>query len=189
MAAWNGRLDFIMIKASEGPIPDFPNGYHDTQFDNNWLKAERIDVYRFAYHFARPDKHPVAQADFFGDIVIEQGLGVSDNLVLDLEVTGGLTPVEVSFWAWTFMHRLSERFPRHKRLVYTFPAFADAGNCAKLGAWPLWIANYDVPEPDVHVGPWTSAKFWQYASSKTLDYDYFIGGDRKGLEDFCVHEA
>jgi GH25 family lysozyme M1 (1,4-beta-N-acetylmuramidase) len=57
--------------------------------------------------------------------------------------------------------------------VYTYPAFAEQGNCARLGRWPLWIAHWGVARPVVPA-PWKTWRLWQYASGQP-DLDVFNG--------------
>jgi GH25 family lysozyme M1 (1,4-beta-N-acetylmuramidase) len=104
--------------------------------------------------------------------------------VLDLEVTDGRSPIDVSFWAWTFCTEMNRLNPQHRVLVYTFPAFAAEGNCARLQDWALWIANWGVPAPEVPA-PWRWWTFWQYAEGKTVDLDRFNGNPQQ-LDDFCT---
>ena len=57
-----------------------------------------------------------------------------------MAMTDGLGVVQVAAWARTVMEAL-ERALGRRPLLYTFLSFAEAGNCAGLGGYPLWIAN------------------------------------------------
>lgn len=181
--AWNGHLDFAMIKATEGPTQDYQTGYRDHQFERNWAEAEKMGIFRFAYHYAHPDGNPGAQAKYFVDTVKAQGMHIHDNFVLDLEVSDNVKPITVSFWAYVFCETVNRLTHGQRILVYTFPAFADAGYCAKLGHRELWIANFDTPQPHIPL-PWRTWAFWQYAGTG-LDRDVFNGSE-KDLEKFCT---
>src|SRR5258708_1337735 len=161
-AAWNGHIEFAGIKATEGPIPhlEFPHGYRDHQFARNWAEAKKLGIFRFPYHYFHPEFDPAQQARFFVDTVAAQGLEQHDNFYIDLEETGNLKPIKVSFAAWVFcteVNRLSFQLSGkpHRVLVYTYPFFAEQGNCAMLGKRPLGIANYDTPSPHIPP-PWSS---------------------------------
>lgn len=178
---WNGFLDFGSVKATEGLT------FRDADFANNWQGMQDIGIFRFAYHFGHPSEDPVKQAAFLVNTVKAHGLGQHDNFILDLEQTDGLPPGKVSFWAWVFCTTIN-RLTRNRILVYTYPAFAEAGNCAKLGGWGLWIANYQVPQPHVPP-PWLFWRFWQFTDNGPraggLDLDRW-NGDEISLAQFCA---
>ena len=174
--AWRHHIQFAMVKCTEGLT------YTDPTFAHNWSGMNKIDVYRFAYHYGHPEEDPSHQAHFFLNTLEKHGISKADNFVLDLEDDGGLSPLQVSFWAWTFSHEVNRLRPGHRTLTYTYPAFADPGNLSMNGSHPLWIANYDVPEPHVPP-PWKRWAFWQ-KSGKGVDLDEFNGSDRE-LAHFC----
>jgi len=168
---WRGHILFAEIKATEGLTFDDPT------FAENWSHALGLDLVRFAYHYGHPDEDPAKQAAFFTRTVRAQGMRDVDHFVLDLEVSRGKTPMEVSFWAYVFCREVNRLNPGKRVMVQTFPSFADAGFCAKLGAWHLWVMDWNVPEPSMPVGPWKNWALWQYAegSGGGLDRDRFNG--------------
>jgi lysozyme len=178
--AWKGKIDFAEIKITEGL------DFRDADCLVNWHGAREIGIARFGYHYAHPEESPSGQAkwlvDTIGDI---GGLEHGDNLVLDLETTGELAPVDVSFWAWTFLTEVNRLAPAHRCLVQVTPAFAEQGNCARLGAWHLWIMDWGVPQPSMPVGPWKQWALWQYATGQA-DLDVFNGSAR-ALQHFVTH--
>lgn len=179
-AQWKGHLGFGMVKATES------DNFHDPTFPRNWDAMLSIGIKRFAYHFARPGKSsPGAQADYFVAYVKKAGLGAHDHFVLDLEQNDGMKAIDVSFWAWAFRQEVFRLAPGHRCMVYTYPSFAEEGNCAKLGGSNLWVAEYGVPAPRMPVGPWKSAAFWQYTGAH-LDRDRFMLGDETALANFCA---
>src|SRR5271166_3928196 len=101
-AAWNGHIEFAGIKATEGPIPHlgFDQGYKDHQFARNWAEAKALGIFRFAYHYFHPEFDPSQQAKYFIDTEAAEGIEQHDNFYIDLEETGGMAPVDVSFAAW-----------------------------------------------------------------------------------------
>jgi hypothetical protein len=108
---------------------------------------------------------------FFVGELGKLGLGDADGVALDLEVTDGRTPPEVSSWADTVMADLRKQLKREP-LLYTFLDFAESGNCAGLGRYPLWIADPSSPEGKPRVPkPWTRWAIHQYDISGAIDRD------------------
>jgi lysozyme len=167
---WNANrgLSFAFAKATEGI------GFKDAFFPQNWRGMKSVGLVRGAYDFAHPANDPVAEADFFLSYVRAQGLGTGDLLALDLEVTDGLAPAAVASYATRWCAHVTAR-AKVKPVVYTFLSFAQAGNCAGLGGYPLWIAEPGVTpgKPSVPA-PWRSWTFHQYANTP-VDQDLFFG--------------
>lgn len=178
-APWKGQISFAAAKATEG------TNFADAEFAHNWAGMKSIGVHRFAYHFAHTDKSVFDQAAFFVDTVKAQGLHTGDNFILDLEVNDGQTPATVSAWGNEFCHEVHKRAPGHRVLVYTYPYFAEQGNCADLGGYKLWIANYNVASPTVPA-PWTDWTFWQYTDQGKGNIDHNVfNGTKLQLRHFC----
>jgi len=178
--AWKGKIGFGMAKATEG------DGWTDPEFGANWDAMWWMNSAhtfpRWAYHFFRAAQDPVVQAAHLVATVKGHGLQPGDNFVCDLEVSDGLKPAVVANRAAQFMHKVNELAPGHRVLLYTFPAFAQAGNCAGLGGWHLWLADYGVPAPAAPA-PWTRCDLWQYTDSP-VDGDRFMGTEAELLA-FC----
>jgi lysozyme len=158
---YHGEISFAMIKATEGAT------ITDPDFHANWIAA-RDDAgvaVRLAYHFARPGQsEPEVQAARLTAVARAAGMRSEDHFMLDWEDAGNLSPVAASFWAWTFCTEVNRLNPGHRILVYTFPAFAESGHCAKLASWALIVANWGVLHPEVPCGPWKTWKIWQWAA-------------------------
>ncbi len=183
VSGWQGRINwlktaqagawFAFIKATEG------NGGVDSTFATNWANSRGL-VLRGAYHFFRNGQDPIAQADHFADTL----LGTNDPgelpPVLDLEVSG-VTWAQVQ----AFMDRLQERVGREP-ILYTSKGVTDPMGPPPR-TWPLWVANYGVPQPYLPQG-WDSWLFWQYTdegpgakfgvASQRIDLDWFNGSLR-----------
>ena len=178
VSRWQGDFDwrqhpglsFGMAKATE-------SGFTDPQFGHNWdgMWGYQADhrMPRFAYSFFHPDQDPVQQAEFLVGTVRKHGLLAGDNFVLDLEVSGGLPPAEVARRGVAFLHTVNQMAPGHRILVYSYPAFLRAGNCAGMGPWYLWIANYLVSKPEVDA-PWSNWTMWQDGDNP-IDTDRYNG--------------
>ncbi len=183
VSGWQGQMDwlkaaragawFAFIKASEGV------GGTDSTFATNWANSRGL-VLRGAYHFYRAGQDPVAQADHFADVV----LGTDDPgdlpPVLDLEVDGVTWDDVVAF-----MDRLQSRVEREP-ILYTSKGVTDPMGPPPR-TWPLWVANYGVPQPYLPQG-WDAWLFWQFtdqgpgrqfgAASQRIDQNWFSGSLR-----------
>lgn len=185
VSRWQGDFDwrqhpglqFGMCKATEWQFTDL-------EFRHNWdgMWAYQADhrMPRFAYCFFHASMDPARQAEQLVTAVKAHGLLAGDNFVLDLEATDpdtglndDLPPAEVARRGIAFLHRVNAMAPGHRVLVYSYPAFIRAGNCAGMGAWYLWIANYLVSQPEVDP-PWDKWTFWQDGDSP-VDTDQFNG--------------
>jgi GH25 family lysozyme M1 (1,4-beta-N-acetylmuramidase) len=161
---------FVFMKASEG------TSLVDETYAGNRAQAKALGLHVGAYHFARPGRNAgdaVAEADYF--LAMSQ-LVAGDLLpVLDLEVTGGLTPVELQEWVKAYLGRVYERTGA-RGVIYTSPTFwrnnmADTNWFAINGYRTLWVAHWiSGPAPTVPGGNWGGIgwTFWQYTSSGSV---------------------
>ncbi|RZS91005.1 GH25 family lysozyme M1 (1,4-beta-N-acetylmuramidase) [Motilibacter rhizosphaerae] len=156
---------FAFVKASEGST------YTNPYFAADWAALGANATIRGAYHFARPNAVPgsaVAQAQHFVAVA-----GTSTDAgdlapVLDLEVTGGLAPADLTAWAQTWLATVAALTGRTP-IIYTYPYFwktAMAGSAA-FTAYPLWIASYSSKQPG-QIGGWPTWTFWQYTDAGTV---------------------
>lgn len=148
--------DFGIAKATEG------TGFRDQQFPRNWREMKRYGLVRGAYHFAQPSNSPIREAEHFVGYVKAHGLVDSDMLVLDLETADGRTPGQVAAFGRSWCERVLQ-ITGHRPLVYTFLSFANAGNCAGLDRYPLWIADPSRPAGNPRVpSPWNDWTIHQH---------------------------
>jgi GH25 family lysozyme M1 (1,4-beta-N-acetylmuramidase) len=171
-----GAFDFAVVKISEvdppshagGPLQFFPNP--DAAADWAYLKAH--GKARIAYMFARPSVSPASSAGYFISQLTPLGIEDTDGIALDLEVTDNLRPAAVSNWAQAVLAELRSTFGRVP-LLYTFLDFAQEGNCAGLGGYPLWISETSRPAGDPIVpAPWHTWMIHQYSTGAgKLDHD------------------
>lgn len=164
-----GHIVWAAVKLTELE----PNGTRyvnpDAQADWNWLQTNGKG--RIAYFFGHPSVNATNTVNFFVSELDHVGLRDTDAVALDLEVTDGLGPAQVSAWADSVQSQLKTRLDRPP-LVYTFVDFAKEGNCAGLGGYPLWIAdpNHPAGQPTVPA-PWKSWAIQQYETSGNIDRD------------------
>src|SRR5262245_25943496 len=181
---WNGTIDwssvknsgrvFAFCKATEGTT------YIDTKFYTNWPQMNNVGLVRGAYHFGRPASDPIAQAQFFYNVV--QPTSGDLQMTLDLEVTDGKPPDQV--WAWTiyFIGKI-KRLTGRPGISYTGYYFwrDQVGNPSYNLDCPLWIAAWNTSAPKIP-SAWSTWTFWQYSSTGSVpgvsgkcDLDYFNG--------------
>jgi lysozyme len=129
---FNGSIDwprvagagyrFVYAKATEG------NTLNDAPYATNRAGAGASQLKFGAYHFARPggatrravEADAVAEADHF--LRVAQPHPGDLLPVLDLEVTGGLTPPLLVHWTWSWLREVEAQL-RVKAIIYTSPHF------------------------------------------------------------------
>jgi len=141
----------------------------DAKADWDWLHSHKKG--RIAYLFGHPSTSARETVDFFLHELNHIGLYDSDAVALDLEVTDGLRPAQVSAWGRSVQSQLRTRLGRPP-LLYTFLDFAKEGNCTGLGGYPLWISDPSTPAGHPQVPPpWTTWAIHQYDISGDIDRD------------------
>ena len=169
---------FAYIKATEGVDSADPS------FEKNWRGAQAATLARGAYHFYVTEDDPQAQADFF-----IASVPCSDHgeliPVVDVEIVGHGTPSGWPQGLGRFLDLLEAHFGV-RPMIYTEPNFWNArvGDAAAFGAYPLWVAEYGVDEPQVPKG-WTSWTVWQHNDRATvpgIDVDTDLNRLAPGLD-------
>lgn len=163
-AVANAGVAFCFMKATEG------TGFVDSQFARNWPSAAQRRIYRGAYHFARPTASPSVTQSAINNANHHLNVarpGQYDlRSVLDIEVSGGLSPANLRTWIQAFVTRVNQRTGRTP-IIYTSPGFwrYTVGNPGTNYGCPLWIAHWRLGQwPDVPPA-WNRWDFWQYSSS------------------------
>lgn len=170
--AWRaeaGQIRWAAVKLTELE----PNGVRYVSADAraDWAYLAEQKLGRLAYMFGHPSVSVLDSVEFFTSELRSLGLSDADGVVLDLEVTDGLGPGEVDAWSAQVMASLESRLHRTP-VLYTFLSFAEEGNTASLGKYPLWIADPSSPagKPRVPL-PWRNWTMHQYDISGPLDRD------------------
>jgi lysozyme len=183
----NSGIYFAFIKATEGA------SFVDPTFATNWSKLKTVGILRGAYHFFRPTKDPLVQANNFIQTV--SNVLESDDLppVLDVEKTKEDYDAEEKGKPGPWLNiSLSERLDRVKKwldavekvtykkpIIYTSPAFWQEVMCDSQAFtdYPLWIANYVSPadnpgdkKPSVPAKNWGGKGWllWQHTEKGTI---------------------
>ena len=174
----------VVVKATES------TSYLNPYLVGDVNGARAAGMYATAYHFARPEVSPVAQADWFAQAYNSLG-GTLLPPVLDLENNGGLAPAGLVAWVGTFLVRLQADTGRVP-MIYTGPAFWNssmAGSTAFTN-YPLWVAHYTPCAQPQQFGGWANWTFWQFSDgsynsptpnvpgiSANVDRDRVSGGE------------
>jgi lysozyme len=158
---------FAIIKATEG------SSYVNPFFASDWAGARTAGLVRGAYGFGRPAlpySTAAAQAEEFVRTV-----GSTDETgdlppILDLEVTGGLTPAQLAVWTRTWLATAASLTGRTPILYAGQYFWADqVGNAAGFTAYPWWVPAYSSSAPRApFVGGWKAWTMWQYTSGETV---------------------
>ncbi len=159
-------IAFAYVKASEGTT------FADPKYRAHVTGAKAAGIKTGAYHFARPDTYTSdprrdarAEADWFLSLAAPR----SGDLLpaLDLE-TAGLPPAQMVEWTRAWLDRVRQKIGA-RPVLYTYPAFWSAlGGTRAFRLNPLWIANYEVSEPQLP-GAWRRYAIWQYTASGSVD--------------------
>ncbi|HKG20107.1 MAG TPA: glycoside hydrolase family 25 protein [Candidatus Limnocylindrales bacterium] len=159
-------IAFAYVKASEGTT------FADPKYAAHVTGAKAARIRTGAYHFARPDTRssdPARDARAEADWFLSLARPRSGDLVpaLDLE-TAGLAPAAMVEWARAWLDHVRAA-TGVRPIVYTYPAFWSAlGGTTAFRLYPLWIANYEVSEPQLPAG-WRRYAIWQYSASGSVD--------------------
>jgi lysozyme len=163
-ASWHaaaGHIDFAGVKWTE--LEPSGNRYVDPYAAEDWAWLRQQCKGRIAYMYGHPSMPASASVGLFASSLTPHGVLDTDAVALDLETTDGLTAAAVADWSATVLGMLRREFSRLP-LCYTFRAFAEAGNCAGLQGYPLWIADPSAPAGHPRIPhPWKTHAIHQYA--------------------------
>ena len=164
-----GDIDFAAVKLTE-VMPD-GSRYTDPDAAADWEFLKAAGKGRIAYLFGHPASSANDTAMFFVSVLNQIGLDDGDAVALDFETTDSRNPAQCSVWARMVLRQLESALQR-KPLVYSYLAFAQAGNCSGLGSYPLWISDPDSPPGQPRVpAPWTGWALHQTGITSPIDHD------------------
>jgi GH25 family lysozyme M1 (1,4-beta-N-acetylmuramidase) len=175
-AAHGDGIDYAIIRATDGVQ------YIDPKFPAYWAGAKAAGVIRGAYQFFRPAEDPIAQADL---LLAKIGTLEPGDLppVIDVEVSGGLTPVQVEASVRAWVDHVAAAIGRPPIIYAGLYSWHDLTASADMTTSPLWVAQYTSAAcPNIPV-PWPRWTFWQYTPTgsvagipgSNLDLDVFNG--------------
>lgn len=162
--------DFAFVKADEGPVATGGSYYTNPYFTQDWNGAAAAGLYRGAYHFARPKLPLTTAIDDARHFVSVTGTMQGDRdlpPVLDIEVTGGLSPANVAQWSRLWLQEV-ERLTGRVSIIYTGYYFwrDSVGGPTDFGRYPLWLAAWTGgAAPTLIPSSWSTWTFWQWTST------------------------
>ena len=185
VSSWQGSIDFsavknsgieiVYIKSSEG------QSYIDPYFESNYqnAKANGLKVGFYHYVTARTIQQAQLEASFFARVV--SGKQSDCKLAMDFESFGNLSTTEINEISKAFLETLVNA-TKSEAVIYSNAYSARTIFNSELTDYPLWVANYDVSEPESN-GKWETWVGWQYTStgrvngiSGNVDRDQFTDG-------------
>ncbi|ELC8443159.1 SH3 domain-containing protein [Clostridium perfringens] len=165
---WKGNIDFqsvkndgvkvVYIKATEGDY------YKDAYAKQNYNGAKAQGLKVGFYHFFRANKDAKGQANYFVNYLNEIGATNYDcKLALDIETTEGVGVTELTTMCIEFLEEV-RKITNKEVVVYTYTSFANSNLDKRIGAYPLWIAEYGVDAPKDNA-IWDSWIGFQYSDN------------------------
>ena len=140
-------IDYVFMKATEG------ESFKDWRFKGRWKKAKSIGISRGAYHFFRPNKSAISQAQNY---IRRVGDLESDDLppILDIEKMDDCSKEALNERALEWLQIVEKHYGR-KPIVYANPHYLNNVIDSRITRnYPIWVANYKVGRP--------SYQRWQY---------------------------
>lgn len=147
-------IEIVYIKSSEG------FNYIDSHFERNYEKAKQSGLKIGFYHFvtARTEEEAKRQAQFFVSIISKKE--VDCKLAMDFENFGNLSKEEINKIGVAFIKEVEE-LSKKEAVVYSNAYGANNTWSGEITNYPLWIAQYEVNEPQNN-GNWESWAGWQF---------------------------
>ena len=157
----NAGIEIVYMKSSQG------FSYVDSTFESNFQKAKQNGLKVGVYHFltARTNEEAEKQAQFFVSLVGNKEIDC--KLAMDFEVFGDLSNEEINSIGLTFLREV-ERLSNKKAIIYSDAFNARTLWCGEILEFPLWIAEYDVEQPE-DVIRWESWTGWQYTDEGNVN--------------------
>lgn len=165
-------IEVVYIRAGEG------SDYTDAYFESNYEKALAAGLKIGFYHYvtATTTDEAVDQAEFFYSLIA--GKQIDCCPAMDFEYFGNLSADEVNEIGMTYMETL-ENLLGYTPAIYSDAYDVEAEWNSSFSEYPLWVADYDVSQPE-SIGSWDTWSGFQYSDtgsvsgiSDDVDMDYF----------------
>lgn len=151
------KITFAFIKATEGVLNV------DPYFQRNWREAPKQGLKVGAYHFFRPKKSGLWQANFFlQTISVEKG---DLPPVVDIESLDGVSPDKMRAELNAFVIQIEEK-TKIKPIIYSGLKFYQDYLAKYYTAYPFWVAHYHQPKLKLEGNAW---KFWQHSDKARIN--------------------
>lgn len=166
-------IKYVFIRATEG------NTYQDANFESNYASARAVGLAIGVYHFYETNDEPLSQLENFKSIVSLRSGDLPP--VIDIEKLHKRNKSNLIENIRTFLNGLESHYGA-KPILYSGHNFSNE-HLTQFGDYPLWLAEYEVDEPQLPAG-WSSWTFWQWSQSSTIggingqvDADRFNGDE------------
>lgn len=164
------RVSFAFIKATEGLM------LVDPFFQRNWREAPKQGIKVGAYHFFRPKRSGVWQANFFLQTVgIEKG---DLPPVVDIESLDGVSPEKMRKELNAFIIQIETK-TKVRPIIYSGLTFYREHLMGYYDDYDFWVAHYHQPKLKLANSTW---KFWQHSDkarvngiNHAVDFNVFNG--------------
>jgi lysozyme len=182
-------IDFAKMKAAGASFAFIKSSqatFTDSRFVTSWRDSKAAGLPRGAYHYLDWTKPALDQANYFCDLLLQNGPGDLPP-VCDYEERKGIPHAgRARSELKVFLERVTSRLGV-KPVIYTAPSYwAEFGSADQYWAqYDLWIAHYTTAAQPITPKPWKMWHFWQFtdredgikfgAESKQIDMNYWHG--------------
>ncbi|MFA6277078.1 MAG: GH25 family lysozyme [Pedobacter sp.] len=151
------HVTFAFIKATEGLLNV------DPYFLRNWREAPKAGIKVGAYHFFRPKRSGLWQANFFLQTAnFEKG---DLPPVVDIESLDGVSPEKMRKELNAFIIQIEEK-TKVKPIIYSGLKFYQDNLMSYYDDYPFWVAHYHQPKLKLATNTW---KFWQHSDKARIN--------------------
>lgn len=151
---------FAFAKATEG------TAFVDKRFATNWQAMRDAGLIRGAFHYFRALQDPHAQADHFLANVAFQPGDLPPALDVESINNKGATHEQWVNGVQAWLDHVRQATGRQP-VIYTRANFWNNKLSNAFGAFPLWVAHYEVPNPTLPNG-WNQWTFWQHTDKGSV---------------------
>jgi len=169
VSKWQGQVDFARVKAAGKTyvfikVTQGATGV-DPDYVANIAAARAAGLYAGSYHFYTTDHDAQSQ---FANLSQHLDLRPGDlPPVVDIEVLAENSLPDLAAQLTSFLDLIEGRYGV-KPILYSGLSFANA-HLQGLGAYPLWLAEYnDAAAPKLPNG-WSDWTFWQHSQDGRVD--------------------
>lgn len=185
ISQFQGEIDWQAVKASGGVFA-FARALEgetlpDSRFAANWEGMKAAGIVRGAYHFYVAGDRPEDQASMFSGLVTLEPGDLVPMVDIEYGSIGASAPPDLVSNFRQYLELIEQRFGVTP-IIYTNPEFWAEYMDDSFGAYPLWVADYDVDSRRLPLG-WNDWVLWQHSGSGsvpgvdgTVDLDIFAGG-------------
>jgi GH25 family lysozyme M1 (1,4-beta-N-acetylmuramidase) len=168
VTAYNEGYRFVFLKATEGLE------FADPKYAINKTNAQLAGFKVGAYHFARPEKSGIRQAEFFISVAGELDIGG----VWDLEDDGGVDDIVVNSRTEDFLSTLNSHY--EYSWMYSAAWFLDPRQINPQVPYYRWVAHWTTASEPYMPRIWRDREYdaWQHSNSEEVAGKTPINGNR-----------